>query len=517
MNIRDLLTTNNIYDKIYKTYHDTLNITNNNISKIIQIYENYNLIERRNLHYNLLLNSNNKNWCYINDILTDIHINTNDYQTILNTLTPIQINMLNKKKDENNNSFKNNTEISYEKQIRLLKCDKVTKNKAYEKLKEINSNKGSESNCKAQQYLDGLLKIPFGIFKKEEMFNFLEVYLEKMNTLLSSISIINLINVNIETTSDIINIFKKIFKLVKQNYLTKITGKLKKLKIKQLTELLKHYQPNSKTQKKSDLIATIIDLIVNNQNNLYEYLLKHYYHSDIKNIYNLLLEWQSYLKKRKTFLIEVEKKLDKSVYGMKESKLEIKRIIAQWINGINKGYIIGFEGPPGTGKTTLSRMGISRCLIDKNGTQRPFVFITLGGSSNGSTLERHNYTYVGSTWGKITDALITSECMNPIIYIDEVDKISNTEQGRELIGILTHITDTSQNEEFYDKYFSGVKLDISKCLIIFSYNDPSKIDKILLDRIHRIKVNSLNVTEKLKISNLFLIPNILKNSWIKSE
>ena len=134
------------------------------------------------------------------------------------------------------------------------------------------------------------------------------------------------------------------------------------------------------------------------------------------------------------------------------------------------GYCLGFEGPPGTGKTSLAKKGISQCLVD-NGNTRPFAFIALGGSSNGSTLEGHNYTYVGSTYGKIVEILIETQCMNPIIYIDELDKISKTENGKELIGILTHMTDPSQNEQFSDKYFSGINIDLSKVLFIFSYND----------------------------------------------
>ena len=157
----------------------------------------------------------------------------------------------------------------------------------------------------------------------------------------------------------------------------------------------------------------------------------------------------------------------------------------------------------------MAKKGIAKCLINEDGEYRPFIFIALGGSSNGSTLEGHNYTYVGSTWGRIVDALIESKCMNPIIYIDELDKISKTEHGKELIGILIHITDPSQNTEFMDKYFSGIKIDISKCLIIFSYNDPNNIDKILLDRIHRIKTKSLSKFDKINIAKDYLCNEIL--------
>ena len=115
-----------------------------------------------------------------------------------------------------------------------------------------------------------------------------------------------------------------------------------------------------------------------------------------------------------------------SVYGHKNAKRQIERIIGQWITGEQKGYCFGFEGPPGVGKTSLARQGLSHCLEDKNGNKRPFAFIALGGSSNGSTLAGHSYTYVGSTWGRIVDILMETKCMNPIIFIDELDKISNT-------------------------------------------------------------------------------------------
>ena len=128
------------------------------------------------------------------------------------------------------------------------------------------------------------------------------------------------------------------------------------------------------------------------------------------------------------------------------------------MNGSDMGYVFGFEGPPGTGKTTLAKRGIAHAIKSHDGTPRPFIFIALGGSSNGSTLEGHNYTYVGSTWGKIVDSLIASQCMNPIIYTDELDKVSKTEHGKELIE-FNSTTDPSQNDSFMDKYFSGIKID----------------------------------------------------------
>ena len=100
--------------------------------------------------------------------------------------------------------------------------------------------------------------------------------------------------------------------------------------------------------------------------------------------------------------------------------------------------------------------------------------------------------------------------MNPIIFIDELDKVSKTEHG-EIIGVLTHLIDPTQNEGFQDKYFNGIDLDLSKALFIFSYNDPDAIDRILLDRIHRVKFEHLSLKDKLTIAEKHLLPEIYKN------
>ena len=200
--------------------------------------------------------------------------------------------------------------------------------------------------------------------------------------------------------------------------------------------------------------------------------------------------------------------LDKSVHGHKNAKKQIERIVGQWVNGEQTGYCFGFEGPPGVGKTSIAKHGLSKCLTDDNGEARPFAFIAIGGSSNGSTLDGHNYTYVGSMWGKIVDILMETKCMNPIIFIDEIDKVSRTETGREIIGILTHLVDPTQNDEFQDKYFTGIDLDLSKALFVFSYNDVSLMDRILLDRIHRIKFDHLSLEDKVTICQDFMLPEI---------
>ena len=98
--------------------------------------------------------------------------------------------------------------------------------------------------------------------------------------------------------------------------------------------------------------------------------------------------------------------------------------------------------------------------------------------------------------------------MNPIIYFDELDKVSDTPKGEEIIGILTHLTDTTQNSQFHDKYFSELDLDLSKCLFIFSYNDENKINPILKDRMYRIQTKGYKNKEKMVIVNDYLLPKI---------
>lgn len=222
----------------------------------------------------------------------------------------------------------------------------------------------------------------------------------------------------------------------------------------------------------------------------------------------LLTAWDNLKTEKRKFLDDSYARLDASIYGQAEAKDQLIRIIAQWINGNQSGYCLGFEGSPGLGKTSLAKYGISQALADKDGKSRPFGFIALGGSSNGSILEGHGYTYVGSTWGRIADILMQSKCMNPIIFVDELDKISTTENGRELIGILTHLTDRTQNNEFMDKYFDGVRLDLSKVLFIFSYNDYDRLDSILADRIHRIRFENYTIDDKVVIARDYLVPKI---------
>lgn len=203
------------------------------------------------------------------------------------------------------------------------------------------------------------------------------------------------------------------------------------------------------------------------------------------------------------FMGDAKRQLDDCVYGLNDAKLQILQMMGQWIaNPDAMGTAIAIKGPPGTGKTTLVKDGISKIL------GREFSFIALGGTGDSSFLEGHSYTYEGSRWGKIVQILIESKCMNPVIYFDELDKVSDTPKGEEIIGILTHLTDTTQNSQFHDKYFADIDFDMSKCLFIFSYNDESKVNPILKDRMYRIQTKGYDTKEKVVIAKKHLLPKI---------
>ena len=227
---------------------------------------------------------------------------------------------------------------------------------------------------------------------------------------------------------------------------------------------------------------------------------------------NLTVTLDDGIDKCHTFIENAKNTLDSCTYGLNDAKMQILQMVGQWISNPGAmGTAIAIKGPPGTGKTTLVKEGISKIL------GREFAFIALGGTSDASFLEGHSYTYEGSTWGKIVSILQDCRCMNPVIYFDELDKISETPKGEEIASILTHLTDTTQNNQFHDKYFCEVDFDLSKCLFIFSYNDESKVNPILKDRMYRIQTKGYEAKEKIIIARKHLLPKIREQVNFKEE
>lgn len=385
--------------------------------------------------------------------------------------------------------------IPLEHQICLLKVPESVKEKAMAKLKEIKS-KSEDTGSKARHYLEGLLKIPFGCFVREPI-------LHTMDEIRFSFK---------ELCAKYASVQKWV--PLKDSYTSVETRQLLQVLERENEEdvSLDEWERQLARASKSTLLEYNRQLPSPcpskcTKAQLKEHILKHHRPSVYpwkEGVVSLQERWKTLA----TYMDEVKNTLDRAVYGHTTAKRQIERIIGQWISGEQQGYCFGFEGPPGIGKTSLAKRGIADCLKDAEGRSRPFAMIQMGGDSNGSTLHGHNYTYVGSTWGSIVQILMDKKCMNPIIFIDEVDKISRTEHGREIVGILTHLLDPAQNDCFQDKYFNGIDLDLSKALFILSYNDADAIDKVLLDRVHRIKFQPLSLEDKLVVCDAHLLPEI---------
>ena len=441
ISLKELLVGSNesISNNLKNKYNEYKKLKNKNLKILINDFLLSSKFRKVDTLLTLLYSQEDNMLAYLLYDIMIIKDKKNITQDILNALPIILRNNLDIGREELVKSEKDLmdidvSDISYERRISLLDTPDNIKSKAVSKLKSIKNNMQGDS--KAQDWLDGLLKIPFGVFKTNCVMDFKKDFINQLN---------KKYNQNLFSSNDI-------------NKFITISG-----------------------------------------------------NDDEKN------KWTDYIESKKIYLDNVRAKLDKAVYGHDDAKQQLERVFAQWINGENKGEVLGLWGPPGTGKTSLAKHGLAKCLVDDNGENRPFAFLPIGGSVNGSTLVGHNYTYVGSTWGRIVDILITTNCMNPIIFIDELDKVSNTENGREISSILTHLTDLTQNDNFEDKYFAGIPFDLSKALIVFSFNDIDRIDPILRDRITVIETKAFTIQDKINIIRDYMLPEILKETGYNSN
>ena len=211
------------------------------------------------------------------------------------------------------------------------------------------------------------------------------------------------------------------------------------------------------------------------------------------------------------FLTDARGTLDNAVYGMGAAKTQIMQVLAQWIaNPSSVGNVIALRGPMGVGKTSFARSGIAAAL------KRPFQFFSLGGASDVAHFVGHSYTYEGSMWGRIVDAVMHAGCMNPVLYFDELDKVSGTAHGDEIVSMLIHLTDRAQNMQYHDRYFAGVDIDLSQCLFVFSFNDESKVHPVLKDRMNVIQCSGYNDDEKKIILSKYVWPEMLTRFNLKA-
>ena len=416
--------------------------------------------------------------------------------------------------------------ISLEQQIYALKVSETVKEKAMVKLKELKGKQDDGGN-KAKQYLEGLIRIPFNMYKEEPILKKIKdlnkLFHKTLQTITQLFPELKLNTKEKYTNLEMNRILSILINYIRGNALNLIEITCNETQSKQITKIVQYINIINKAKKvpkiscsnqtKQQHISKIVSFAnknkIDSNAELYDFICDKKPISLTNTIYEITT-LSANINTVESTMKEIVSVLDESIYGHNHAKNQIMKIIGQWMNGEQTGYCFGFEGSPGVGKTSLAKKGLSKCLIDANGQSRPFAFIALGGSCNGSSLEGHGYTYVNSTWGRIVDILMESKCMNPIIYIDELDKVSKTENGKEIIGIFTHLIDQTQNDAFQDKYFSGIDIDLSKALFIFSYNDPDQIDKVLLDRIHRIKFENLSVDDKITIVNKYILPEINK-------
>ncbi len=201
--------------------------------------------------------------------------------------------------------------------------------------------------------------------------------------------------------------------------------------------------------------------------------------------------------------------LDKVVYGMHTVKEEIVNYVAQTLTTSTPApRILALHGVAGVGKTKIIREGISKALA------RPMHSFSMGGIKDSSHFVGFDYTYYSSKYGAIVQCLMDSKVMNPVLFFDELDKISGSHEGEEVENLLIHFTDPEQNFDFKDKYFNEISIDLSKAIFIFSFNDINKINPILKDRLHIIKIKTPTAPEKLIIIKDYVVDELLKNIGI---
>lgn len=229
--------------------------------------------------------------------------------------------------------------------------------------------------------------------------------------------------------------------------------------------------------------------------------------------WNKIFNINSFLKNTnvKSFLYYIKSSFDKEIYGMDNVKNEIINMVCKMITNPNSSRNnIALYGQAGVGKSKFIKV-----LSDVLGI--PLKIISLGGVKDSSFFLGHGYVYVESGPGKIIQNVIDSKIGNPIIYFDELDKVSETDSGKDIFSFLSYLTDPTQNTEFTDHYFYGMKFDLSKILYIFTFNDVTKIDKILLDRLNIIHVKTPTTDEIYTILKDYCIPEILKNIGINKS
>lgn len=213
----------------------------------------------------------------------------------------------------------------------------------------------------------------------------------------------------------------------------------------------------------------------------------------------------------RVFFENIKNELDKNIYGLNHVKNEILNFVAKRItNPLSEKNNLGLVGPPGVAKTTFAKV-LSKVL------NIPLKVIPLGGVKDSSYFTGHGYVYVESSPGHIIQSMVDSKIMNPILLFDEVDKVSESDLGSDIQSFLINLIDPTTNTKVVDHYFQRMTFDLSKVLYIFTMNDLSKVNKVLLDRLNMIYIKEPSIEDKKKILIEYCLPDINSNIGVQFD